>query len=65
VRLSVGRSDANRGVVLLNDGKGNFSYLLQGRSGLNVAGDVRDIIRVGDELLFGINDAEIKSFKLR
>ena len=64
-RVRLGKSDANRGLVLLNDGAGNFSYVPQPRSGLNVVGDVRSIIPIGDEIIFGINDAEIKTFKLR
>ena len=64
-RVRVGNSDANRGLVLLNDGAGNFSYLSQPRSGLNVVGDVRSIIPIGDKIIFGINDAEVKTLKLR
>jgi len=64
-RVRLGKSDANRGMVLLNDGAGKFSYLSQQRSGLNVAGDVRSIISIGDKIIFGINDAEAKTLKLR
>jgi len=64
-RVRLGNSDANRGLVLLNDGAGKFSYLSQQRSGLNVAGDVRSIISIGDKIIFGINDAEVKTLKLR
>ncbi len=64
VRVRIGKSDANRGLILLNDGKGNFSTLPQGRAGLNVEGDVRSIKCVGDEIIFGINDAKIRTFKL-
>jgi len=64
-RVRLGNSDANRGLVLLNDGAGKFSYLSQQRSGLNVAGDVRSIISIGDKIIFGINDAEAKTLKLR
>jgi len=41
-RLKIGKVDANFGVVLMNDGKGNFSYLPQQQSGLRITGDVRD-----------------------
>ena len=63
-RVRLGKSDANRGLVLLNDGAGNFSYMPQPRSGLNVVGDVRSIIPIGDQIIFGINDAKIRAFKL-
>lgn len=65
VRVRLGKSDANRGIVLLNDGKGNFSYLSQNRSGFNVVGDVRSIVRIGDKILYGINDSKIVTYKLR
>jgi hypothetical protein len=42
-RVRIGKSDANEGVLLLNDGKGNFRYVNQNVSGLNLRGDVRDI----------------------
>jgi len=42
-RPTMGPWDANYGQVLLNDGNGNFSYLPQDRSGLQVIGDVRSI----------------------
>ena len=55
-RPTMGPWDANYGQVLLNDGKGSFSYLPQDRSGLHVIGDVRSmewIERDGDiHLLF-------------
>ena len=65
VRVRLGKSDANRGLVLINDGAGNFTYMPQPRSGLNVVGDVRSIIPIDDQIIFGINDAEIKAFKFR
>ena len=65
VRVRLGKSDANRGLVLINDGAGNFTYMPQPRSGLNIVGDVRSIIPIGDQIIFGINDSEIKAFKLR
>jgi hypothetical protein len=55
-RPTMGPWDANYGQVLLNDGKGSFTYLPQDRSGLHVIGDVRSmewIERDGDiHLLF-------------
>ena len=49
-RVRLGNSDANRGLVLINDGAGNFYYMPQPRSGLNVVGDVRSIISTGDQI---------------
>ena len=67
-----GRLDASFGDVLINDGKGNFTFMENARSGLNVSGQVRDIaLIIGSKspyALFLINDAapvmyEIKSKK--
>ena len=46
VRVRVGKSDANTGQILINDGKGNFSYLPPSRSGIHISGDVRSILKI-------------------
>jgi hypothetical protein len=50
------RLDASFGDVLLNDGKGNFKWIEQKKSGLNVEGMVRDIVELpakdGKNILF-------------
>ena len=55
-----GRLDASFGHVLLNDGKGNFNWVAPMNSGLQVAGQVRDIKEVKEKgstyLLFLRND---------
>ncbi len=65
-RIKFGRYRANHGVVLLNDGKGNFRYLNQRSSGLHVRGDVRSMLnlatRKGASLVFGINDDSVKTY---
>jgi hypothetical protein len=52
----LGRLDASPGIVLLNDGKGNFKPLDDGEAGLNLTGMVRDIAVIrkkkGNALLF-------------
>lgn len=42
----LGRLDANNGIVLLNDGKGNFKMLDKNYSGINVNGQVRTLISI-------------------
>ena len=64
-RLRFGNYDANYGVLLQGDGKGNFSYVNQQQSGFHMAGDVRSVISINNVLLFGINQQEIKSYKVR
>ncbi|HMG93181.1 MAG TPA: VCBS repeat-containing protein [Chryseolinea sp.] len=66
VRVRIGKSDANEGVLLLNDGKGNFTYIDQSRSGLNLRGDVRDIEAISSNgrtvLIVGETGMPIKSY---
>ena len=40
-RLKMGSMDANYGCLLAGDGKGNFRYINQQRSGLSVLGDIK------------------------
>ena len=42
----LGRLDANRGQILINDGKGNFKLLDSEASGLELKGMVRDIVAI-------------------
>ena len=55
-RVKYGRYDANKGLLLLGNGKGGFKPVTPSESGLNIDGEVRDIyfhkIEEGKELLF-------------
>lgn len=62
-RLRFGKYDANYGVLLEGNGKGEFTYVPQNKSGFLLKGDVRSIISVNNTLLFGINQQEIKAYK--
>lgn len=62
-RLRFGKYDANYGVLLRNDGKGNFSYVNQQQSGFQLKGDVRSVVQVKNILLFGINQQQVKAYK--
>jgi hypothetical protein len=68
-RVRIGKSDANEGVLLLNDGKGNFKYANQTLSGLNLRGDVRDIevISSGGRtlLIVGETGMSVKSYVIQ
>jgi hypothetical protein len=68
-RLKIGKMDANFGTVLLNDGRGNFTYAGQKETGLLVAGDVKDaaIVRANGSryLLLGINNAGVLTYRLK
>ncbi len=64
-RLRFGKDDANYGVLLRGDGKGNFSYVNQQQSGFNIRGDVRSVININNALLFGINQSDIKAYTIK
>lgn len=63
-RMRFGKYDANYGVLLKGDGKGNFNYVTQQQSGFHITGDVRSVLNINDLLLFGINQASTKAYKL-
>lgn len=64
-RIKLTRADANYGVVLLNDGKGSFSYVQPLRSGIHVSGDVRSTAIVDKTLFIGVNNSPVKTYKLK
>ncbi|MHA6247460.1 VCBS repeat-containing protein [Pontibacter sp. CAU 1760] len=63
-RLRFGKYDASYGVLVQGDGKGAFRYVPQDQAGLQLKGDVRGILPIGNVLLFGLDQAEIKAYKL-
>ncbi len=56
-----GRLDASFGSVLINKGKRNFTWLYPNQSGLDITGEVKDIVSIAEkdkkQLLFLLNDA--------
>ncbi|MEM1359274.1 MAG: VCBS repeat-containing protein, partial [Bacteroidota bacterium] len=60
-----GKSTANRGLLLSNDGEGFFSAVDQTRSGLNLRGDVRSVLQLDDLFLFGIRGGPVEAYRLR
>jgi hypothetical protein len=64
-RLRFGKYDANYGVLLTGDGKGNFAYVNQQQSGFNIWGDVRSVLNINNTLLFGINQQPLKAYKAK
>ena len=63
-RLRFGKSDANYGILLKGDGKGNFQYINQVESGFHIRGDVRSVLTINNDLLFGINQKTMETYKL-
>ncbi|GHB60125.1 VCBS repeat-containing protein [Persicitalea jodogahamensis] len=64
-RLRLGKYDANYGLLLKGDGKGNFTTIPQKQSGFRLTGDVRSILSISDKLLFGINQKQMKAYHLK
>ena len=62
-RLRFGKSDANHGLLLRGDGKGNFTAIPQHESGFKLSGDVRSILNINNIFLFGINQQDTKAYK--
>lgn len=67
-RIKFGRYSANHGVLLIGDGKGNFNYVSQAQSGLNVRGNVRSTLAIKtgntESIFFGMNNAPVMSYRL-
>jgi hypothetical protein len=67
-RVRIGKSDANRGQLFVNRGKGRFAYVPMSTSGLLWAGDVRDVVtvRLGGKtvLLVGATGQIVRAFTL-
>ena len=67
VKPEVGRYDANYGVYLKGDGKGNFDYISDKAIGIRFDGEVRDIItlmtRKGEIMIASRNNDAIMTFK--
>ena len=63
-RIRFGKYDANYGLLLEGDGTGNFKTIPQHQSGLKLKGDVRSSILLDDMILFGMNQEELRAYKM-
>lgn len=63
LKLRLGKADANYGVLLTGDGNGNFSYVRQTKSGLALKGDVRSVVKINDDVLFGIYQNGVQAYR--
>jgi hypothetical protein len=68
-RLKIGSMDANYGCYLRGDGKGDFSYVNQLRSGLSVTGDVKSVVKINIKkepyLLIGAFNKPLQFYQLQ
>jgi len=63
-RIRFGKYDANYGLLLQGDGSGGFHTLVQYKSGFKLKGDIRSSLLLNDMILFGINNQDIRAYKL-
>lgn len=63
MKLRLGKMDANHGVLLKGNGRGQFFYLPQQVSGFNIQGDVRSILQLNDQLVFGIHQGKMVAYE--
>ena len=70
-RIKFGQFTSSRGTLVSGDGSGNFRYVPQYQSGLNIRGNVRSLHKVSsgkngqEQLIFGINNAAVSSIKIK
>jgi hypothetical protein len=64
-KISVGKLDANYGILLKGNGKGDFEYIDQLKSGLRIKGDVKCILKIDSILFFGINEMPIMTYQMK
>ncbi|MBS1577969.1 MAG: VCBS repeat-containing protein [Bacteroidetes bacterium] len=63
-KIRLGKFDANYGVLLAGDGKGNFHYVNQDISGFKLEGDIRSCVWINNRFYFGINGKSLVSYIL-
>ena len=64
-RMRLSQYDANFGQFYSGDGKGNFFYLEQKKSGLSVTGDVRSAEFINNMLFIGVNNQPVQTYQLK
>ena len=62
-RLRFGRSDANSGLLLRGNGRGEFAAVPPAQAGFRLTGDVRSVLPVGTTLLIGTNQQPIRAYQ--
>jgi len=62
-KLRLGKFDANYGTLLVGNGKGEFKYMNQVESGLDVRAAVKSSLLIEDKLFLGINNNSLKTYQ--
>ena len=65
MKLRLGKADANYGMLFQGNGNGQFSYVNQLNSGLNLTGDIRKVIQIDVLFLFARNQSSVKAYQLK
>jgi enediyne biosynthesis protein E4 len=63
-KIRLGKYDANYGILMRGNGKGEFKYINQQKSGFNIKGDVKSALKIDNLLFFGINEKPMITYKL-
>lgn len=64
-KIRLGKFDANFGVLLQGDGRGNYRYIPQSESGFNIWGDVRSSFSIDNSIFLGVNGRPLIVYELR
>ncbi len=62
-KLRLGKFDANYGTLLVGNGKGEFNYVNQIESGLDIRGAVKSSLLIDNKLFLGINNNSLKTYQ--
>ena len=62
-KLKIGKIDANNGILLAGNSNGDFTYLPQPLSGLNLKGDVRNAFVIGNRVYFPVSGGSISEYR--
>jgi len=63
-RIRIGKTDANSGLLLRGIGNRNFMQVPQNQANIGLMGDVRDAVRVGNQLVFTTNDGPVQTYRI-
>ena len=63
-RVRTGKYTGNNGFIFTGSSDGIYCYLNQKKSGLDIIGDVREIIVDENRLLFAINNADVMAYEI-
>ena len=63
-KLRFGKFDANYGCLLKGEGDGRFRYIDQTKSGLDLRGDIRSVVKSGNRFYFGISGRPVVTYEL-